>query len=234
MADDELQVNTLSRFSKQSPELLLESHGSCEVPAGCGGVVFRWRNRKKSVPIQIHSYTPGDMTCYVDGEVPESSRPLLSYGEHVLGFSIEAAAPGQGALLVICTCRPESVHHESLYGFEAQPSDIISAPDGTWRYTLAPPPEDWNKVSFDDTDWLPMRAFAMPSSGESWETYDQRRLEESGARPLGFSLQDGLEEEASPGLLERVGGMIRRAAKTPEGPPQPIWIRRCFTIEEAE
>ena len=33
-----LRLNTLNRFRKHSPRLLLEEYSHCEVPAGCGGV----------------------------------------------------------------------------------------------------------------------------------------------------------------------------------------------------
>jgi hypothetical protein len=41
MAGKDLRLNSLSRYTKRSPEYVLEEHSHCEVPAGCGGVVLR-------------------------------------------------------------------------------------------------------------------------------------------------------------------------------------------------
>ncbi len=48
---DELKLNTIGRFVKRSPCLALEQHNHCEVPAGCGGVVLRWFNPSRGIPI---------------------------------------------------------------------------------------------------------------------------------------------------------------------------------------
>jgi hypothetical protein len=72
---DELRLNSLSRYSKQSDEYTLEVHSHCEVPAGCGGVVLRWRNPRLSIPIEIWTYTTGEAQLFLDGNVPASARP---------------------------------------------------------------------------------------------------------------------------------------------------------------
>ena len=53
MPDRELKLNSISRSSKQSPRLVLEEHGHCEVPAGCGGVVLRWRGHDDPIPVKL-------------------------------------------------------------------------------------------------------------------------------------------------------------------------------------
>lgn len=53
MPDRELKLNSISRFSKQSPRLVLEEHGHCEVPAGCGGVVLRWRGADDPIALKL-------------------------------------------------------------------------------------------------------------------------------------------------------------------------------------
>jgi len=85
MPEKELRLNSLSRYSKQSPRLVLEEHSHCEVPAGCGGVVLRWRNPDKVVPCTMWSTTSAESSdLFVDGHIPESSRPLLKYGQHII------------------------------------------------------------------------------------------------------------------------------------------------------
>ena len=49
----EQQLNSLERFRKRSPRLLLEQYDSCEVPAGCGGVVLRWRDPHAARPVVV-------------------------------------------------------------------------------------------------------------------------------------------------------------------------------------
>ena len=75
MADKKL--NSLERFRKQSPRLVLEEHSHCEVPAGCGGVVLRWRNPLAGLPLLVHFYAPGKSTLYLDGrEVTQIGNDL--------------------------------------------------------------------------------------------------------------------------------------------------------------
>jgi len=78
MSDRELKLNSLSRYQKNSPQFILEAHGHCEVPAGCGGVVLRWWNPSQGVPVQMWVYTPGECAFYLDGKPAESGCPKAS------------------------------------------------------------------------------------------------------------------------------------------------------------
>lgn len=49
MAEEPL-LNSIDRFRKRPQRFVLEEHGHCEIPAGCGGVVLRWRNPQAAVP----------------------------------------------------------------------------------------------------------------------------------------------------------------------------------------
>ena len=55
--DDDLRVNTLHRFAKHSPTLILHEYSSCEVPAGCGGVVMRWIAPDQDAPSRSVRFT---------------------------------------------------------------------------------------------------------------------------------------------------------------------------------
>ena len=48
---DEQRLNSVDRFRKKSERLVLEEHGHCEVPAGCGGVVLRWRTEPEAAAL---------------------------------------------------------------------------------------------------------------------------------------------------------------------------------------
>jgi hypothetical protein len=78
MADRELDLNTI-RAIKQSPGLVLEEHGHCEVPAGCGGVVLRWR-RRVQIPIQIWLHTVASKTVYLDGVEYAGETMIVAVG----------------------------------------------------------------------------------------------------------------------------------------------------------
>jgi hypothetical protein len=56
MPDHKLKLNGLSRYTKQSPRLVLEEYSHCEVPAGYGGVVLRWRNPDQPLPMLVSSF----------------------------------------------------------------------------------------------------------------------------------------------------------------------------------
>src|SRR5438128_1957746 len=93
MPDRDLKLNTLSQYAKDSPRLVREEFGHCEVPAGCGGVVLRWRNPDDGIPVPIKMYAAGELQAYLDGSALTLARPLIPFGEHQLAFEITGADP---------------------------------------------------------------------------------------------------------------------------------------------
>src|SRR5213075_3290995 len=83
----DLKLNPL-RYTKQSSSLVLEQHSHCEVPAGCGGVVLRWRD-PTNIPLEVDLYLEGKASFAIDGVPTKSSRPLVAIGAHVLSFAVE-------------------------------------------------------------------------------------------------------------------------------------------------
>jgi hypothetical protein len=49
----DLSLNSIDRYRKRSNRLILEEHRSCELPAGCGGVVLRWG--RVGIPLKFES-----------------------------------------------------------------------------------------------------------------------------------------------------------------------------------
>ncbi|MCA9671134.1 MAG: hypothetical protein KC503_36300 [Myxococcales bacterium] len=95
MSDDdrpELHLNTLARFSKRNAPsaLALEEHGHCEVPAGCGGVVMRWRDPRVGldVLIEIAASNTVQTRVVLDGVPMQTARAAIPFGEHVLDIEI--------------------------------------------------------------------------------------------------------------------------------------------------
>lgn len=98
----EPELNSLDRYVKSSPRFVLEEHGHCEVPAGCGGAVLRWRNRFTSIAVELSIAVVGaeDWDVLIDGEPPRSARPLLSPGRHVLMIAVRGVVEGEFAFSV--------------------------------------------------------------------------------------------------------------------------------------
>ncbi len=115
---DELELNTLHRFAKRSPGLILEQHGSCEVPAGCAGVVLRWLNPAQEAYLLFTLYTPGQARLFLDGQPVHSSVFSVPVGPHLLTLELEGSAA-----FMLAVQRHQAPHQEVLFS---------SQPDGSW------------------------------------------------------------------------------------------------------
>src|SRR5262245_44488778 len=118
---DEQPLNTLRRFRKHPQRLVLEEHSHCEVPAGCGGVVLRWRNPLAAVPLTLSLYAPVKVTFFVDGAALQSSRVDVAPGRHVLGIAIENVDLDNGLLMVAAVYDPKQDRH-------LPPADVTETP----------------------------------------------------------------------------------------------------------
>lgn len=196
-------INSLDRFRKQSRRLVLESYSHCEVPAGCGGVVMRWRDPFASVPVVLHLYTPAPAACFLDGQPLETMRTDLPPGDHVFAAHVEAV-PNTAALVLFAVTRFPERKGTPTHG--VQPPDFRSGGREVWNAAFAPPGDAWARPGFDDSAWEPLVPTAAPEvgkDGDGW--YQVRQLTELGARCLGRS---------SP-----VSG--------------PVWVRVRFTVAPA-
>jgi hypothetical protein len=203
MADRNLKLNSLGRYGKTNSRLVLEQHSHCEVPAGCGGVVLRWRNPNSGLLFIWHVFSSCKGTILLDGKPPASARPLISFGEHVLSFDVTDIVPGS-VLLGFA-----GIHDESHPGSPnvSQPSgrkiSILSAADGSWKYVTSEPAEDaWKRPGFDDSDWGLMTACEPPRfSKPDMQKYRLETILKLGAACLGI-----------------------------EGSSSRAWVRKSFTI----
>jgi hypothetical protein len=204
VSDRELKLNSISRYAKGSSRLVLEEHGHCEVPAGCGGVVLRWRNQNQSLPVEMWVHTNGEREFFLDGAHPSSGRPLLSYGEHVLAFRISGFDPQSGLLMFAGFYDEKEMVHVELSHRIGERIYILSVVDGSWKYSLVEPFDDtWKVIEFDDSTWAAMVAKPIPEPSEKdrgWYAY--KKLTDFGAQGLG---------------IETTGGNV--------------WIRKTFRLE---
>ena len=170
---------------------MLEEHGHCEVPAGCGGVVLRWTNPNRAIPVEFWLETSGETTFYLDGTPPISGRPMVEYGVHVLGFRISQPDAVSGVLMFAGFYDEKEMTHTGLSRTRGNKVYILSADDGSWKYTTSVPEDDlWMMPNFDDSNWKPMiqRDFPKPNERDpGW--YRFKKLTEFGARGLGVSVK---------------------------------------------
>jgi hypothetical protein len=188
VADRELKVNSLSRYSKDSPLLILEEHGHCEVPAGCGGVVLRWRDPRAGIPLIMRLYAAGECTVFLDGQPPPSARSIVPFGEHVFGFAVSRVDPAYTVLMFAAANEPPTAGASRV----DDPVAVTTADDGRWRYTVDEPADDgWLRPGFDDSGWQVMRAQEerRPPDDPKRDPdgYRVRRLEQAGAVGLGVA-----------------------------------------------
>jgi hypothetical protein len=165
---DPQPLNSLGRFRKQSEKLVLEQYSHCEVPAGCGGVILRWRNPFAAFPVIIHCYAPVPATCFVDGKKVGMPGIDLAPGPHVVALHIERVSLSALLLFAAAPFRRTPQNAAPTAPTES-PLSVVSAADGTWKFTLDEPgTEEWRSLSFDDRHWhlmirvpTPRRPFPM-------------------------------------------------------------------------
>lgn len=204
MAEKDLKLNSLSRYSKQSPRLILEEHSHCEVPAGCGGVVLRWLNLDNGIPCTMWLHTSAEASEFlIDGEHPASSRPLLNFGNHTISIRLDTFDPNHGLVMFAGIYDRKDKIHINLSRLKEKEVQILSLSDGSWKYTAIEPIDySWQHPDFDDSTWIPMseKSFQEPDEKDR-AIYKIRRLEEFGAKGLGVN-----------------------------SPAETIWIRKVFSL----
>lgn len=184
--DEALRLNTLHRFRKHSPRLLLEEYSHCEVPAGCGGVVLRWVDPGAGTPAIVRSYVQGRIALWLDGAPLDSGRVDLRAGAHTLAIEItEIVAPTQSRVAsMLRRRRPAalllSIARALSSDYEGQPVVLLTSQVGrAWRVSGEQPPEGWTAAEFDDSQW----PVAQPAEldAEQREAWRARELQNHGA-----------------------------------------------------
>ncbi len=184
MDDDDLRLNTLHRFAKQSPRLVLEEHGHCEVPAGCGGVVLRWRNPDAGLPVILDFYHGGRATVYLDGAEQTAMRLQIAFGDHLLAMHL-AGIDGERAAIFLAVGSIDS--GDTVSDQDHLLAELASAGNGTWRATaVAPAGQGWLAADFDDSGWSPLANAPVPSELRESQGWRLQRLEGLGATALGL------------------------------------------------
>jgi hypothetical protein len=137
--DEALRLNTLHRFRKHSPRLLLQEYSHCEVPAGCGGVVLRWIDRQGGLPAVVKIAALGTVQCWLDGAPIQSSRIELRAGPHALALEIIALPRANTPILALIDVNlPRD--DETL---------VRSGADERWWTIDSPPSGAWTEPGYD-------------------------------------------------------------------------------------
>lgn len=186
MSSDDLNINSVDRFRKSSTRLVLEQHGSCEVPAGCAGVVLRWHDPDEGQPALFECASSGRVEMFVNGQAV-ASRAVLKWGENILAVRIsdaDAAIPfSLSARRDIPSPESGELDEEFMILREGCTDN-----DGSWRVSReALNVEDWVDSEFDDSGWDPLLdTNAQVPDDNAWRF---ERLQRSGA--VGLRLPGG-------------------------------------------
>jgi hypothetical protein len=141
---DDLEINTLHRFAKHSPRLVLQEYSHCEVPAGCGGVVIRWYDPTAGAPALVRLSARGydRAEVWLDGKLLATSYCQLAPGEHVI--AVHLGALESAGLRIIAL--------GAMYDTDPD-ADIIHRGDARWRLAIATPIATWTQPGFADQAW---------------------------------------------------------------------------------
>jgi len=225
VSDRELKLNSLSRFSKQSPRFILEEYSNCEVPAGCGGAVLRWLTPNEPIPMKLNYFSNNgslEMDSLDSGRRLWHSRIPVSYGSHVLTFEYKDFDPSFAVVMAMMQARSDYIQLLQPEGN----TTILSLPDGTWKYSLEHMETDaWQKLDYDDSAWFPM--IEQPPNPQSrWQSGDDynirkiRELTDQGAIGLGVDTDQ-------PEVAQLVSRLLDKNGNLPH-----IYIRKTFSIRK--
>src|SRR5262249_26215696 len=178
---DGQQLNALGRFRKQPARLVLEEYSHCEVPAGCGGVVLRWRNPLAAISVLLHVYTARKATTLIDGKARHHGLMDLGIGRHVFAARIPEADLRLGILIFPAIHNAKHFVDRASGEVAEEPLRVLSRGDGSWKYTLvAPADESWMKLDFDDSAWEPLKEVPTPQLDWGHEgAYQSRQCAEA-------------------------------------------------------
>src|SRR3990172_1092423 len=151
----------LNRFSKRPDRFLLEEYSSCEVPAGCGGIVLRWTRPGEPVYVELRHFAEVPAKLFLDGETLATQSGRLAVGSHVLAIELASVPPSGGLFIASMKVRNSRI----------DTAPVLTAADGTWRFQTNQPAEGWAQPDFDDGGWPSMELDDVPKTGKTYDEY---------------------------------------------------------------
>lgn len=187
-----LKLNSLRVNANQLPDMIYQEYSHCEVPAGCGGVVIRWRARNAGLPAQLRA-EPGRNETFLDGKAIFQGFAFdITYGRHVLLIQLNELA-ADSAFLFAAKCffgegEPFAALHPEFC--------LVTKAGAGWSYLpeqeLQP---DFHRIEYDASGWKEMVPRPLPpllqdtSIDKSLYEYREKLRKEAealGAEPLGI------------------------------------------------
>jgi hypothetical protein len=168
MSDQPLE--SLDRFRKRSARLVLEEQGHHLAQTGCGGgvLVLRWRNPRRTIPLFVCLYTPGEAKVFLDGSPIEATGVDVAPGPHQLAVNLDGVDWSGGLFMFAALQETESYPRQGPNGLADSPWRLLSEADRTWLATLDEPVTgDWKVLDHDDAKWLAL-ARSVPKLTPTW------------------------------------------------------------------
>jgi hypothetical protein len=182
--DDDLRLNTLHRFAKHSPRLVLHEYSHCEVPAGCGGVILRWYDRAQGAPAMVRVRGEEiEADCWLDGAPLASSFALLGAGARVLAVHVRRTQPS-------AVPRPFTV--AITFDDDRGDNDLLARIPSRWHAAAAAPAEGWPLLGGGEAGWSEPRlasAELIAAQGE-WMRHELERAAAEGRRVLALEADE--------------------------------------------
>lgn len=173
---DDLRINRLQRYEKQSDRLVLEEHS-----AGCGGILLRWRDPNEGEPIRFDVVASGEAELFVDGVELESPRTILKRGEHLLAIRVtrESQQPRMFAATAYYDVQP------AARGYDVTIPSLTTGNTGWLMHSGDSDQErlDWTQPDFDDSNWTTPLETEVPGRGYD-ELWRYRMLVQRGVKAL--------------------------------------------------
>lgn len=161
---------------------MLEEHGGCEIPAGCGGVILRWLDPATEVSASVWIVTAAGAEAFLDGRPLHDGRPSLAAGPHAIALSVPR--PDAGGFVVALTVWGGASGVEVSREVHAH-LNVVSAAGAAWRFTTAAPSAGWLEPGFDDRAWSPMVPARGPRQGDGSVPYAIRYVHAHGGEEIG-------------------------------------------------
>ncbi len=224
----EQRLNSLDRFRKDPGRLVLEEHSHCEVPAGCGGVVLRWRNPATLLSVIVFGYHAGKGSWLFDGDELANGRVDLQPGRHVIACALDSVDYSSGLILFAAITEPPASASRRRDETDSPSFKVVSASDGSWKFALEEPPNGWALPSFEDGSWPALAEVTAPTfTGDEEGSYQARRCLPQGAVCL------GLPEPVSPEAVDPLRNRLLRLGGKESAPGTgSIWIRKVFEVPD--
>lgn len=180
MTDEDLKINTLHRFKKHSDNLVLEVFSHCEVPAGCGGAVLRWRNPNEGLPCTFWGLCSGKSEVFIDGNRLDSPNVLLQAGPHILAIYLRELVSDERVFMFVgdMNVPEEGSYPPMIDGTETRD-------DESWVYTSEQPDsEAWKVADFDSSQWSALDLASSDEKKKQFTDWRYEDLEKRGVNPL--------------------------------------------------